>query len=72
MVFPVVKYRCESWTIKKPESLRIDAFELNALKTLEIPLDSKEIKSVNTEGNQPWIFIERTDTEVEAPILVAT
>ena len=53
MVFPVVKYRCESWTIKKPESLRIDAFELNALKTLEIPLDSKEIKSVNTKGNQP-------------------
>ena len=53
MVFPVVMYRCESWTIKKAESLRIDAFELNALKTLEIPLDSKEIKSVNTKGNQP-------------------
>ena len=47
MVSPVVMYRCESWTIKKPDSLRIDAFELNGLKTLEIPLDTKETKPVN-------------------------
>ena len=53
MVFPVVMYRCESWTIKKPDSLRIDAFELNGLKTLEIPLDTKETKPVNPKGNQP-------------------
>ena len=53
MVFPVVKYGCESWTIKKAEHRRIDAFELSMLeKTLESPLDSKEIKPVNTEGNQ--------------------
>ena len=38
-------------------------------KTLESPLDCKEIKSVNPKGNQPWIFIERTDAEAEAPIL---
>ena len=39
-------------------------------KTLESPLDSKEIKQVNPKGNQPWIFIERTDAETEAPILL--
>ena len=38
-------------------------------KTLESPLDSKEIKSVNSKGNQPWIFIGRTDVEAEVPIL---
>ena len=38
-------------------------------QTLETPLDSKEIKSVKPKGNQPWIFIERTDAEAEAPIL---
>ena len=38
-------------------------------KTLERPLDCKEIKTVHPKGNQPWIFIERTDAEVEAPIL---
>ena len=53
MVFPVVKYRCESWTIKKTEHQRIDAFELWCWKTLESPLDSKEIKPVNPKGNQP-------------------
>ena len=37
--------------------------------TLESPLDSKELKPVNPKGNQPWIFIERTDAEAEAPIL---
>ena len=38
-------------------------------KTLDSPLDSKEMKPVNPKGNQPWIFIERTDAEAEAPIL---
>ena len=38
-------------------------------KTLESPLDSKDIKPVNPKGNQPWIFIGRTDPEAEAPIL---
>ena len=62
-------YGCESWTIKKAECQRIDALELMLQKTLEIPLDNKEIKAVNPKGNQPWIFIGRTDAEAEAPIL---
>ena len=53
MVFPVVMYACESWTIKKTEHQRIDAFELVLEKTLESPLDSKEIKPVNPKGNRP-------------------
>ena len=53
MVFPVDKYGCESWTIKKADHQRIDAFELWLLeKTLESPLDCKEIKLVNPKGNQ--------------------
>ena len=48
MVFPVVMYGCESWTVKKAEYQRIDAFELWVLdKTLESPLDCKEIQPVN-------------------------
>ena len=50
IVFPVVTYGRENWTIKKIENRRIDAFEL--WKTLESPLDCKEIKSVNPKGNQ--------------------
>ena len=61
--FPVIMYGCESWTIKKPEHWRIDAKELVLEKTLESPWVCKEIKSVNPKGNQPWIFIERTDDE---------
>ena len=52
MVFPLVMYRCESWTIKKAERQRIDAFKLLLEKTLDSPLDSKEIKPVNPKGNQ--------------------
>ena len=52
MVFPVVMYECQSWTIKKAERQRIDAFELWCWKTLESPLDYKEIKPVNPKGNQ--------------------
>ena len=66
MVSPVVIYRCDSWTIKKAERWRINAFRLWLLeKTLESPLDCKEIKSVNPKGNQPWIFIGRTVAEAE-------
>ena len=70
MVFPVVMFGCESWTIKKAEHRRIDAFELLVLeKTLESPLDCKEIQPVHPKGNQPRIFIVRTDAEAEVPIL---
>ena len=68
MVFPVVMYGCESWTIKKAECQRIDAFELLE-KTLVSPLDCKEIKSVNPKGNQSSIFIGRNDAEAETAIL---
>ena len=51
MVFPVIMYGCESWTVKKTERQRIDAFELLE-ETLESPLDCKEIKPVNPKGNQ--------------------
>ena len=53
MVFPVVTYGCESWTVKKAECQRIDAFELWCWKTPESPLDSKEIKPVSLKGDQP-------------------
>ena len=53
MVFPVVLYGCESWTIKKAESRRIDAFGTVKLeKTLESPLDCKEIQPVHPKGDQ--------------------
>ena len=67
MIFPLVKYGCESWTIRKAEHQRIDAFELE--KTLESPLDCKEIQPVYPKGNQSRIFIGRTDAEAETPIL---
>ena len=69
MAFPVVMCGWESWTIKKAEHWRIDAFKLWLKKTLESPLACKEIKPVNPKGNQPWIFIGRTNAEAEAPIL---
>ena len=52
MVFPVVMYGCESWTIKKTECRRIDAFTVVLEKTLESSLDSKEIQPVTPKGNQ--------------------
>ena len=68
MVFPVVTYRCESWTVKKAERRRIDAFELWCWRRfLRIPWNCKEIQPVNPKGNQPWVFIGRM--EAEAPIL---
>ena len=70
MVFPVVMCGCESSTIKKAECQGIDAFELWLLeKTLESPLGSKEIQPVHPKGDQPWVFIGRTDAEAEVPVL---
>ena len=67
MVFPLVMYGCDSWTIKKKWMLKNWCFWAVMLKTLESPLDCKEIKPVNPKGNQSWIFIGRT--EAETPIL---
>ena len=69
MVFPVVMYACEIWTIKKAECGRIDAFKLWCWRRLLSPLDCKEIQPVSPKGNQSWIFIGRTDAEAETPIL---
>ena len=59
MVFPVVMYGCESWTVKKAECRIIDAFELRCWTRLEGPLDCKEIQSVHSKGDQPWESLER-------------
>ena len=69
--FPVVMYGCESWTIKKAEQRRIDAFELWCWRRLlrVSPLDCKEIQPVHPKGDQSWVIIGRTDFEAETPIL---
>ena len=73
MVFPVVMYGCESWTVKKGWAPKNWCLQTVVLKnTLESPLDCKEIQPVNPKGNQSWIFIGRTDAEGETPILWPT
>ena len=69
MVFPVVMYGCESWTIKKAECQRIEAFELWCWRRLLSPLDCKEIQPVHPKGAQSWVFIGMTDVEAETHIL---
>ena len=70
MVFPMVMYGCESWTVKKAEHQKIDSFVLWCLeKTLESPLDCKEIQPLHPKGDQSWVFIGRTDAEAETPVL---
>ena len=68
IVFPLVMYGCESWTVKKAEHRRIDAFVVLE-KTLESPLDCKEIQPVHSEGDQPWDFFGRNDAKAKAPVL---
>ena len=69
MVLPVVMYGCESWTVKKSEHRRIDAFELWCWRRLESPLDFEEIQPDHSEGDQPWDFFGRTDAKAETPVL---
>ena len=69
MVFPVVMYGCENWTIKKAECRRIDAFELCCWRRLESPWDCKDMQPVHPKGDQSWVFTGRTDAEAETPIL---
>ena len=68
MVFPVVTYGCESWTVKKAGRQRIDAFELWCWRRLLSPLDCKEIQPVHSE-DQPWDFFGRNDAKAETPVL---
>ena len=70
MVSPVVMYRCESWTVKKAERWRNWCFWTVVLeKTLESPLDCREIQPVHSEGHQSWVFFGRTDAKAETPVL---
>ena len=69
MVFPVVVYECESWTIKKVECQKNWCFwNVVLVHTLESPLDWKEINPVNPKGNWSWVLMGRTDAEFETPI----
>ena len=70
MVFPVVMYGCKSWTVKKAESRRIDAFELWCWRRpLKSPLDCKEIQPVHSKVDQSWMFFGRNDAKAETLIL---
>ena len=70
MVFPIVMYGCESWTIKKAECRRIHAFELRCWRRLlRGPLDCKEIQPVHSKGDQSWDFFGRNHAKAETPIL---
>ena len=69
MVFPIVMFGCGSWTVKKAERRRIDAFELLCWRTLESPLECKEIQPVHPKGDQSWVFNGMTDAETEIQIL---
>ena len=69
MVFPVVMYGCESWTVKKAEHQRPDAFELWCWRRLlRVPWTAKEIQPVHSE-DQPWDFFGRNDAKAETPVL---
>ena len=69
MVFPVVLYGCESWTVKKAERQNLMLLNCVLENTLESPLDCKEIQPVHPKGDQSWEFMGRTDTEAETSIL---
>ena len=69
MVFPVAMYGCESWTIKKAVLKNWCLWTVMLWKTLESPLDCKEIQPVHPKGHQSWIFIRTTDAEAETRIL---
>ena len=73
LVLPTVMYGCESWTIKKAEHRRTDAFELwcwrRLLRAPWTARRSKEIQPVHSEGDQPWDFFGRNDAKAETPVL---
>ena len=68
MVFPVVMYGCESWTVKKAEHQRIDAFELWCWRSLLTAPWTARRSNQSFKGDQSWVFIGRTDAEAETPI----
>ena len=69
MVLPGVMYGCESWTVKKAERRRLDAFELWSWRgLLRVPWTT-ETQPVHSEGDQPWDFFGGNDAKAEAPVL---
>ena len=68
MVFPVVMYGCESWTVKKAESRRSDAFALWCWRR-RAPWTARRSTQSRTKGDQSWVFTGKTDAEAETPIL---
>ena len=69
MVFPVVMYGCESWTERKLSTEELMLLNLVLEKTLESPLDCKEIQPVHSKGDQSWVFFGRNDAKAETPVL---
>ena len=70
MVFPVVMYGCESWTVKKAERKRIDAFELWCWRRLlRVPWTARRSNPVHSKGDQLWVFFGRNDAKAETPVL---
>ena len=70
MVFPVVMNGCESWTVKKAECRRIDAFELWCWRRpLRVPWTARRSNQSISEGDQPWDFFGRNDAKAETPVL---
>ena len=70
MFFPVVMYRCVSWTIKRAEHQRTHAFELWCWRRLlRVPWTARRSNQSNPKGDQSWVFIGRTDVEAETPVL---
>ena len=70
MIFPVVIYGCESWTVKKAEHQRIDAFELRYWRRLlRVPWTARRSIPVHSEGDHPWDFFGRNDAKAETPVL---
>ena len=68
IVFPVVMYGCESWTINKLSAKELMLLNCGVGEDIESPLDCKEIQPVHPKGNQSWVFIGRTDVEAETPV----
>jgi len=70
MVFPVVMYGCESWTVKKAERRRIDAFELWCWRRLvRVPCTARRSNQSILKEISPWVFIGRTDAKAGTPVL---
>ena len=69
MVFPVVMYGCESWTVKKAEHRRMMLLNCGVGEESESPLDCKDIQAVHSEGDQPWDLFGGNDAKAETPVL---